>query len=346
MSMKKFLVSLLLVALILVGFLYPLNYYIMSPGGAYNLDEYVKVQDADTPSKGSLSMMTVAMSMATPFTYVMAKFSDEREILKESDVRAPEETDAAYNLRQLKLMTDSQFNAKYMAFKATGNKYTIEYKGVYVIYVLDKAAASKVLKAGDEVTAIDSKKIKKHLDLVEYLEKKKKGDVVTLSFKRDGKDYNKKVKLDEIPGTKGKIGLGITFSDSKSIKTDPEVKIDSEDIGGPSAGLMFTLGIIDQLTPGDLTKGYKIAGTGEMLETGKIGRIGGIDKKIIAASDAGEEIFFAPKDEITSEMKKALPSIKTNYEEAVAEAKKIKTSMKIVPVSNLDDALDYLENLK
>ncbi|GEK32658.1 SepM family pheromone-processing serine protease [Kurthia sibirica] len=345
MSMKKFLASLVVVALLLVGFLYPLNYYIMSPGGAYNLDEYVKVEGADKPSKGSLSMMTVGMAKATPFTYVMAKFSDNRDILKEKDVRSPEESDADYNLRQLKLMTDSQFNAKYMAFKATGHPYKVKYNGVYVIYVVDKAAASKVLKAGDEVTAIDDKKIKKHLDLVDYLATKKKGDVVKLTFKRDGKQYTKKVTLSEIPGAKGKIGLGITFSDSKSINTDPKVTIDSEDIGGPSAGLMFTLEIIDQLTSGDLTKGHKIAGTGEMLEDGKVGRIGGIDKKVIAADDEGIEIFFAPKDDITPEMKKAIPSLKTNYEEASEEAKKLKTTMKIIPVETLEDALDYLKNL-
>lgn len=346
MSVKKFLAFMAAIVIIVIGFIYPMDYYILSPGNAYNLTKYVEVENADEPSKGTLSMMTVSMSKATPFKYAIAKFSDEKDIVKEEDVRAPEETDADYNLRQLKLMTDSQFNAKYMAFKETGEKYEVDYQGVYVIYVLDKSAASGILEAGDQVVKINGEKIKKHQDLVGFLEKKQKGDEVKLTFKRNGKLLNKTVKLKEIPGGEGRIGLGITFSDSKSIKTTPTVKINSENIGGPSAGLMFTLEIIDQLTAGDLTKGYKIAGTGEMLETGEVGRIGGIDKKVIAASDAGIEIFFAPDDTISKEMKKASPTVQSNYKQAKEQASKMGTEMKIVPVKTLDDALAYLKTLK
>lgn len=345
-SKKKFALFLVILAMVVTFFVYPLNYYIMSPGAAYDLTKYVKVEDAKTPTDGSLSMMTVAVSGATPFTYVLAKFSDEKDILKEEEVRAPEESDTEYNLRQLKLMTDSQFNAKYMAFKTLGRPYKVDYKGVYVIYVLENAAASNVLKAGDEVTAIDGEKIKTHQQLVDYLADKKDGERVSLTFKRDDKVYTKDVTLKPIPGAKGKIGLGITFSDSKSISTTPEVKIDSDEIGGPSAGLMFTLEIIDQLTTGNLAKGYKIAGTGEMLENGKVGRIGGIDKKVIAANNQGIEIFFAPDDEITPEMKKAVPDIQSNYELAKETAKKIDSKMEIVPVKTLDDAMTYLNELK
>lgn len=336
----------LVVLLVVVGFVYPLNYYIMAPGSAYELTKYVDVETEHDASKGDLSMMTISMSKATPFTYLLAEFSDEKDVVKDEQVRAPEETDAEYNLRQLKLMTDSQFNAKYMAYKTTGKEFKVNYQGVYVIYVIAKSAAANILQAGDEVTKIDDKEIEKHQQLVDYLAKKKKGDKVELTFKRDKKVMKKTVKLKEIPGGEGRVGLGITFTDSKSITTNPEVKINSEDIGGPSAGFMFTLEIIDQLTAGDLTKGYNIAGTGEMLETGEIGRIGGIDKKVIAASDQGIEIFFAPEDKISKELKKASPSIRTNYEEAQAQAKKMGTKMKIVPVKTLDDALEYLKDLK
>lgn len=346
MTVKRFLSLMVVIALMILGFFYPLKYYIMSPGGAYDLTEYVDVQDGDKPRADSFSMMTVSMSTATPFTYAMAKLSDEKDIMKEQQVRAPEESDSEYNLRQLKLMTDSQFNAKYMAFKTTGKEYKVNYQGVYVIYVVDDSAAMNILQAGDEVTKIDEQEIEKHQDLVDYLKDKKKGETVALTFKRADDVLTKNVKLKEIPGADGRIGLGITFTDSKSITTNPEVKIDSEDIGGPSAGLMFTLEIIDQLTAGDLTKGYKIAGTGEMLETGDVGRIGGVDKKVIAADDEGVEIFFAPNETITDEMKKASPGIQSNYEEAKEQAEKMDTKMKIVPVKNLDEALAYLETLK
>ena len=82
-SKKKFALFLVILAMVVTFFVYPLNYYIMSPGAAYDLTKYVKVEDAKTPTDGSLSMMTVAVSGATPFTYVLAKFSDEKDILKE-----------------------------------------------------------------------------------------------------------------------------------------------------------------------------------------------------------------------------------------------------------------------
>lgn len=345
MSVKKFLIVIALAAIIIVGFVYPLPYYIMQPGGAYDLDQYVKVDNADQKGKGKLNMMTVSMAVATPFTYAAAYADDEKDILKEDEVRSPNESDKDYNNRQIKLMTDSQFNAKYIAFKKTGLDYKIVYNGVYVYYVVRNGAADGILETADEVTGIDRLKIHKHQQLVDYLTTKESGDTVTIKIKRDGKNMKKKVVLKAIPGTKGKVGLGITFADNTSIKTDPEVKIQAEDIGGPSAGLMFTLEIIDQLTKGDLTKGYNIAGTGEMLATGEVGRIGGIEKKVIAADDAGVEIFFAPNDTLPEVVKKKYPDILPNYQEALKEAKKIGTKMKIVPVKNVNDALDYLEKL-
>ncbi|GEL04240.1 PDZ domain-containing protein [Rummeliibacillus sp. G93] len=345
MSVKKFLIVIALAAIIIVGFVYPLPYYIMQPGGAYDLDQYVKVDNADQKGKGKLNMMTVSMAVATPFTYAAAYADDEKDILKEDEVRSPNESDKDYNNRQIKLMTDSQFNAKYIAFKKTGLDYKIVYNGVYVYYVVKNGAADGILETADEVTGIDRLKIHKHQQLVDYLTTKKSGDTVTIKIKRDGKNMKKKVVLKAIPGTKGKVGLGITFADNTSIKTDPEVKIQAEDIGGPSAGLMFTLEIIDQLTKGDLTKGYNIAGTGEMLATGDVGRIGGIEKKVIAADDAGVEIFFAPNDTLPEVVKKKYPDILPNYQEALKQAKKIGTKMKIVPVKNVNDALDYLEKL-
>lgn len=109
---------------------------------------------------------------------------------------------------------------------------------------------------------------------------------------------------------------------------------------------MFSLEIYNQLTKNDLTKGHSIAGTGTIDPDGTVGRIGGIDKKVVAADNEGAEIFFAPDDEITPEMKKAYPNIQSNYKEAVKAAKDIGTKMKIVPVKTFDDALNYLKALK
>src|SRR5699024_8406315 len=173
---------------------------------------------------------------------------------------------------------------------------------------------------------------------------KKVGDTVTITYLRDGKENETSGKLIELP-TDNKAGIGITLTDHTSIKSDTDVMINSGSIGGPSAGLMFTLEIYEQLTGKNLRQGKEIAGTGTINSDGEVGRIGGIDKKVASADKAGVEIFFAPDDPISDEIKKKHPEIKTNYEEAKAAAKELNSSMKIVPVKTVQDALDYLEKM-
>ena len=86
--------------------------------------------------------------------------------------------------------------------------------------------------------------------------------------------------------------MGIGLVDDKELIVDPEVTVQTDEIGGPSAGFMFSLEIYNQLTKEDLTKGYKIAGTGTISPDGTVGRIGGIEQKIVAADKAGAEIFL------------------------------------------------------
>ena len=320
----------------------------MKPGSAYDVSEFVQVENGDDSHAGSMSLMTVAMSPATPLSYAIAYFKEFEEIYEKEKVRQEEEDDEEYNVRQHKLMTDSQFNALYVAFQKANLPYTIEYKGVMVLNVLADGAAEGKLKPGDEIVEVNGQFIKRSEDLLNLLNEMSLGDKVKLVVNRNNKLLDETVTLKQIPGVEneGRFGLGVTFSESKSIKTTPFVKVDADDIGGPSAGLMFTLEILNQLLEEDLTKGYTIAGTGEMNEDGSVGRIGGIEKKVVAADKDGMEIFFAPDDEITAKMLEVDPKIKTNYEVAVETAEKIGTKMKIVPVKTIDDALTYLEDLQ
>ena len=317
----------------------------MQPGHAYDAHEYITVKNGDE-DEGEFHFMTVSIGKATPVTYIVAKFSKYKEILEREEVRQEGESDEEYRIRQLKLMSDSQFNALYVAFTRANLPYKVTHKGVYVVNIVEGSAADGILKPGDIVTALDGEPVIRRDDLLNGLQSKGKGDQIQLEIKRDEEVLTKKLTIQEIPKTNGRIGLGISYSESKLIQTNPEVDVDTEEIGGPSAGLMFTLEILNQLLDEDLAKGYKVAGTGEMLEDGKVGRIGGIEKKVVAAHKEGMAIFFAPDDEITEEMRKDNPSIRTNYEAAVKTAKELGTTMKIVPVKTIDDALEYLEDLE
>ena len=320
--------------------------YVMRPGNAYNVEDFITVKNGDVDDKGSFSLMTVSVAEATPVTYLIAQFNEYHDILGVEAVRQQGEDDNEYQVRQLKLMSDSQFNALYVAFTKANLPYTVSYNGVYVLNVLENGAADGVLQAGDVVTEWDGQIISRQTELVKMVNEKNKGDEVEIVIERDNKLITEKVKLKEIPNSKGRIGLGITFAESKTIRTDPTVDADTEKIGGPSAGLMFTLEILNQLLDEDISKGYNIAGTGEMNEDGTVGRIGGVEKKVIAADKAGMEIFFVPDDEVTEEMIAYNPKVVSNYEAAAETAKEIGTTMKIVPVKTIDDALNYLSGLK
>ncbi|WP_404427968.1 SepM family pheromone-processing serine protease [Ureibacillus chungkukjangi] len=344
--LKKSLVS-IIILFIVVFFLsfYRLDYYIMKPGSAYDVSQFVTVEDGEKDHEGTMSLMTVAMAEATPLTYAISYFKEFEETFKEEDVRQEEEDEEEYTVRQLKLMTDSQFNALYIAFQKANLPYTIEYHGVTVLNVLAEGAADGELEAGDEIVEVDGVLIEKAQELTQILSTKKENDVVELVINRQDKLLDRTLTLKQIPGSE-KVGIGITYSESKFIKTEPNVKVDADKIGGPSAGLMFTLEILNQLIDEDLTKGYSIAGTGEMYEDGTVGRIGGIEKKVVAADKDGVEIFFAPDDEITEAMLNVNPALKSNYQAAVETAEKIDTQMEIVPVKTIDDALNYIEKLK
>ncbi|MDR2464749.1 MAG: peptidase, partial [Streptococcaceae bacterium] len=130
------------------------------------------------------------------------------------------------------------------------------------------------------------------------------------------------------------------------IESKTPINYDAFGITGPSGGLILTLETYTKLTQKDIRHGQKIAGTGTMDFVGNVGRIGGIDKKVVSASRLGCDIFFAPDDTLSKEIKEADPSVLSNYQEAVNTAKKLKTKMKIIPVKTVQDALKYLEDVK
>lgn len=318
---------------------YPLDSYITRPGGAYELSPLVEVVGGDEDDQGELSLMTVSMLSATPALYVMAKLRDGYKVLSADQVRSPHENDEEYNVRQLKMMSDSQVNALQVAFEKAGKPYEIINNGVFVMNVMEGGAADGILAAGDRVLSIDGREFDAQDDFISYLADKKEGEKVEVRFKRGEREISDTIELAPLPAAPERDGLGISFIENKTIKTTPEVKIDSEEIGGPSAGLMFSLEILNQLLEEDITKGYDIAGTGTISADGQVGRIGGIDQKVMAADSEGIEIFFAPNNETEG-------IEETNFETAKATAEKIGTDMEVVPVKTIDEALAYMEGLQ
>ncbi|GMB08568.1 PDZ domain-containing protein [Thermolongibacillus altinsuensis] len=323
------------VILALVVTFVKLPYYVTMPGSAEALAPLVEVKGG-YDEKGDFMLTTVRMGRANLFSYGLAHIRDYYELHPIEEIRQEGETDEEYTYRQLQMMENSKETAIAVAYKKANKPFSYKNKGVYVLSVLKDMPAFGKLKSGDQIIAVNGKKIESAEQFIRYVSEKKKGDQVHITYKREKDKKTVTLSLAPFPKEPNRVGIGISLITDREMVTDPPVKINSEKIGGPSAGLMFSLEIYNQLVPEDLTKGYKIAGTGTINLNGEVGPIGGISQKVIAAHKAGAHIFFAPNERGAKH---------SNYKEALKTAKEIGTDMKIVPVDTFDDALRYLRQL-
>lgn len=328
--------SLIVVAILMMGAVfYSLPFYVSKPGMAKELEPIIEVEDG-TKAKGSYMLTTVRMGKANIYSYIEAKLFDYVEIYPEDAILHESETQEEYNARQLHLMAGSKLNAIEVAYRKAGFPVDYKYNGVYVVQVIPDMPAEGKLLAGDRVIKVDAQKFPSSEDFIEYVGKKKAGDEVILTIKRNKETKTVKLNVQPFKEDPNKVGIGISLVDDKEIIVQPKVTVKTDEIGGPSAGLMFSLEIYDQLMEDDFSRGYKIAGTGTIDPQGNVGPIGGIDQKVVAADKAGAEIFFAPNEKGSSD---------SNYRVAVKTAREIDSKMKIVPVDLIDDAINYLKKL-
>lgn len=333
---KIFMGSFVLILLLLIGGMYyTLPYYVTEPGMAKALAPIIKV-DNGYQEKGNFMLTTVRMGKANIYSYLEAKMNKYDEIYPEDEILGKTETEEEYNLVQLQMMNGAKLNAIDVAYRKAGIPVHYNYKGIYVMEVLPGMPADGVLKPGDRIFKVDGHSFPSSQEFIDYVGKKRAGDKVTFTYMRDKSQKTASLALKPFKDAPKKIGIGISLVDDKDIVVDPKVKINTADIGGPSAGLMFSLEIYNQLTKEDLTKGYQIAGTGTIDVNGIVGPIGGIEQKIVAADKAGAEIFFAPNEKGAKN---------SNYRAAVKTASDIHSKMKIVPVDTFDEAISYLEKL-
>ncbi|MFD1068271.1 SepM family pheromone-processing serine protease [Oceanobacillus locisalsi] len=332
---KKRILGLLAVILIvyLLG-VYQLPYYIQKPGGADALDPIVEVEGG-YPSEGDMHLVTISGMQATPILYAAALVLPHQEILPLDQVFPEGMSQEDYMAAQLQVMESSQEASTVVAYEAAGEEINIDYQGVYVVAAVDGLPAEGKLESGDRIIGIDDAEVSESQDLLDYIEGKEAGDTVTVVYERDDEEQTADLELAPLDDEEGRVGVGINLVTDREVTVQPETQFSSGSIGGPSAGLMFSLEIYDQLTEGDLTGGKQIGGTGEIDYEGNVHRIGGIDKKIVASDKEDVDIFFAPNEGGREG---------SNYEVAAETAESIDTDMEVVPVDNFEDAVDYLEN--
>lgn len=334
--LNRLLIFLLL--LVVIAFI-PTPYYLYQPGTIENLEPKITIETANKNEQGSFNLTTVLSVKAfNPYILACGLVAPHTDIMKEEDVRG-NLTDKEYKKLLDFMMQDSQQNALVAGFTEAGEDVDIRYNGIFVRAILPNSPAKDVLNVGDVITEVDGEKLSDVPSFITYIEENKQaGDAAKLTILRGEKQFEESVEMIPLDSSSDKVGIGIVPEEEFTATVSKDVKINSDDIGGPSAGLMFSLEIYNQLTPSeDYTKGYKIAGTGTIDHLGNVGQIGGIQHKIIAASEAGVDIFFAPKD---------LTPLDKNEKDILQKAKEEGYNIEIVPVGTLSEAIEYLHHLE
>jgi Lon-like protease len=320
------------VAALAVAVLVPVPYVILGPGPTLNTlgtqsgQPLITVPGHRTyPTSGHLNMVTVSYEGGPGtdlniFQALRAWLDPSEAVVPESELFPAGQSAQQTQAQDTAEMTDSQETAQAAALTALHIPYQTQ---VDVVATVPGAPAAKVLKAGDVITAVDGVAVTGETQLTTLITSHPAGSVLRLSVLRSGKALSLSVATKE-SGGKPIIGVAV----QENYKFPFTVKISVGDIGGPSAGMMFALGIIDKLTPLNLTGGKFIAGTGEITAAGQVEAIGGIQQKMVGARDAGATVFLAPASNC-SDVVGAIPA-----------------GLRVVKVSTLSQAMTYLEDLK
>lgn len=312
-------------------------YFVIQAGSANEIGPLVKVQGTTHHEKGKFFLTTVSIRQGKEIDYLLTKLFNDVELVPENHILAPNQSQEDYDREQAENMLASKNDAIISAFTLAGKPLTVKKEGIEVFDLVKNQPNG--LQTGDLIQGVDQTSTLTPDELIKYLSTKKAGDHVIVHLVRNNQAHDQPITLIQLPvqpGEKPRAGLGIVPMTHIQVISDPPVQIHTEDIGGPSAGLMFSLEVYNQLVPEDLTRGYLIAGTGTIDDQGNVGQIGGIQHKIVAANDVGAQIFFCPKD---------LQPGDDNEKTVKAKVKELGLHIKIVPVATLKEAVDYLEKL-
>jgi PDZ domain-containing protein len=291
-----------LAVLVTVALVLPVPYVKLAPGPTFNVigesdgEPFLSISGTTTyPVTGNLDMTTVRESGGprgglTFVEAIGAWFSTAEAVVPRELIYPDDITGDEVRERQARLFSTSESDAIGAALNFLEIPTTTE---VVITAVFDDAPAGKSLEPRDQVMSINGVTVGQPSDVVDAVQGQPIGTTFTFEVERGGEILDVDVTSAENPDQAGTPYVGAMVG----IYFTPDFDIDFtlQDVGGPSAGLMFATGIIDKLTPEDLTGGGYVAGTGTIKPDGTVGPIGGIRQKLAGARDAGAELFIMPE---------------------------------------------------
>jgi len=320
----------LFVSLLIASALVPIPYYAISPGDASSAEARITVSGVPSyHDPGEVLFVTVTSRHLTVLDGLFAWLDPDTDIVGEDQYlgnRTPQQT----RQEDLRAMGFSKDVATYVALHHLGYPVQVIDGGAVIDQFASGAPVAKVLNRNDVITAVDGTRIDLPSDISKTLQGKHPGDDVTLTVRRNTTTTTEQVKVALARRDDGSAIIGIVADvpDTVRFKFPFTVDIGTGSIGGPSAGLAFTIATLDALTPGSITGGHKVAVTGTIDVNGNVGAIGGLPQKTIAVMRAGADLFIVPKSELADAQKAAKGS-----------------RLRVVGVDTLDEALTALADL-
>ncbi|MFG2127737.1 PDZ domain-containing protein [Streptomyces sp. NPDC048751] len=340
--------TLMLIALLCAGVFIPVPYSEMSPGptvntlGDHDGEPVLQISGRKTyPASGHLNMTTVRVTSAdyrmNLVEAVYGWLAHDNKVVPHDTLYPDGKTEEQSTQENAEEFSQSQESAKVAALKELG----VPVKSWVIVSTVGKATpAEGKLHAGDVIKAVDGTTVKAPDDVAKLVTKHKPGDDVVFTIvpakeqaaaEKENKTATRTQDVTITTTTSNDEGakraiVGISAGTDHTFPFTIDIKL--ADVGGPSAGLMFSLGIYDKLTPGDLTGGKFVAGTGTIDDDGKVGPIGGIEMKTVGARNKGAQYFLTPADNCAS------------------AAKDTPAGLRLVKVNTIEDALGALKDIR
>ncbi len=293
-----------------------LNYYAVQPGQAQSVQQFITVPaDKSHPVSHPVLLTDVEIGRVTALSWFVYKLQSDTDLEPVGAVTggtSPSQLDAQGNLE----MSQAEADAKTAALRQLGYPVTATNAGAVIAGTFPGTPAYPVLNVGDVITAVDGTVISTALGLTTTLSHYHSGQSVTFTVLKGGNGPPasvpvtlKSTVVDLGGGQTARLTLGIEPETQVDFAYPFPVNIDVTNIGGPSAGLAMTLGVIDALTSGSVTGGHTVAATGTIDSSGDVGDVGGVPQKTVAVENAGASIFLVPPQEYQAAMSKDRPGL-------------------------------------
>ena len=311
-------------------------YYAISPGDAISVSRLISVpQTKQHPIRGKILLTDVLLGQVSASQLPADLTNKYVDLLPSSQVLGPSISPSQLQEISDLQMSQSQDEAKIAALSHLGIRTPVTSSGALVVGIIHGLGASPNLKPDDVITAVDGISVSGPDQLEHDISTRKPGTKVVLTVKQGIDGTPRQVAVTLVAGEVSNkavtlIGVEVYPDPVQTFSLPFPISVNSDQIGGPSAGVAFTLGIINALSTGNITGGKVVAATGTIDAAGNIGPIGGLPQKTVAVRRAGATVFFVPVGES-----------KSDYANA---AKFSEGKVKIVRVSTLGQILGYLAN--